>query len=84
MFGDLNKKKRRLWARLKGVQKKLSHRHSNGLIKLERKLRRELDFILQQEELLWFQKSLMQWIVEGERNTCFSTVRLLFVEGKRK
>lgn len=50
VFGNLNRKKRRVWARLDGIQRKMRYSHSNGLIKLERKLREELDYILQQEE----------------------------------
>lgn len=43
--------------------------HCNGLIKLEKKLRVELDEILHQEEVLWFQKSCCEWISSGDRNT---------------
>lgn len=35
------------------------------------KLRRELDDILHEEEMLWFQKSRMEAIKDGDRNTKF-------------
>ncbi|XP_019200030.1 PREDICTED: uncharacterized protein LOC109193611 [Ipomoea nil] len=41
------------------------------LLKLDRNLRKELEEILHQEELLWFQRSREEWIVSGDRNTHF-------------
>lgn len=38
---------------------------------LENKLIKELNEILNQEELLWFQKSRNSWIQDGDRNTSF-------------
>lgn len=58
-------------ARIEGAQKKLSIHHHTGLIKLEARLRRELDEVLEQEELLWYQKSRVEWIKDGDRNTSF-------------
>lgn len=69
IFGDLNKKKKRLWARIAGIQKSLMGLRTNGLLKLERKLQLELDEILKQEEVMWFQKSRCEWIDSGDRNT---------------
>lgn len=40
------------------------------LIALERRLSTELVELLDQE-LMWFQKSMEWWIVEGDRNTSF-------------
>ena len=70
-FGKNFARKRGLWARLAGVQKHLSSWRSSNLIKLERKLQKELDSFLDQEELLWFQKSREDWITSGDRNTRF-------------
>lgn len=42
---------------------------SNNLLKLEIKLNLELNLILEQKELLWFQKSRSEWIALGYRNT---------------
>lgn len=41
------------------------------LLKLEEKLRRDLEEVLCQEELLWFQKSRGEWIKSGDRNTMY-------------
>ncbi|XVF74117.1 hypothetical protein PTKIN_Ptkin13bG0034500 [Pterospermum kingtungense] len=68
VFGNIFKKKRELWARINGVQRALGVRNNNRLIKLENKLQRELQVVLQQEELLWFQKSREEWIKSGDCN----------------
>lgn len=49
----------------------MSIRWDRGLIKLEGKLRRELDDVLHQEEMIWFQKSRLEAIEDGDRNTRF-------------
>lgn len=57
VFGNVGKRKKRVLARLQGIQSKISRAHNPGLLKLEIKLQKEMDDILQQEELIWFQKS---------------------------
>ena len=71
VFGDIFKRKRRLQARIQGVQWLLTEGRVASLLKLETKLHKELDDVLLQEEILWFQKSREKWIKDGERNTCF-------------
>ncbi|KAK9043390.1 hypothetical protein V6N11_071735 [Hibiscus sabdariffa] len=46
-----------LVARLSEIQKALQQRHSVSLIKLDRRLKVELDKVLEHEERLWFQKA---------------------------
>lgn len=58
-------------ARIKGIQAILTSRRHSGLIKLEARLRRELDVVLHQEELLWFQKARVDWLKDEDRNTTF-------------
>ncbi|XP_021845043.2 uncharacterized protein [Spinacia oleracea] len=72
-FHNIFRKKQELWARLEGVQKRMSIRWDRGLVKLESKLRRELDDVLHQEEMIWFQKSRLEAIKDGDRNTNSST-----------
>lgn len=60
-----------MWARLEGVQRCLSNQKLQHLIELEKSLRKELETVLHQEELLWFQKSRMGAIRDGDRNTKF-------------
>ncbi|XP_075481174.1 uncharacterized protein LOC142521884 [Primulina tabacum] len=70
-FGNYNRRKRTLMARIEGVQKCLNNQPRHRLLKLETKLKQELDTILEQEELMWFQKSREEWIVSGDINTKF-------------
>ncbi|CAI0395768.1 unnamed protein product [Linum tenue] len=70
-FGNIFQKKRRLLKRIQGIQNKASHFFSPGLLKLQAKLEAELDAVLAQEELLWFQRSREQWVHYGERNTAY-------------
>ena len=69
VFGNLFRRKRQAWARLKGVQQRLAAGGSIHLLKLENKLRKELNVILKEIELLWFQKSRVDAIRDGDRNT---------------
>lgn len=68
-LGKTTHRKRRLEARLEGIKKAIVNNNNNGLIKLETKLRKELDEVLHEEELYWYKKSREQWITSGDRNT---------------
>jgi len=69
IFGNLFRRKRKLWSQLEGVQKHLAEGAGRHLIKLEAKIRRELDEVLGRIETFWFQKSWMDQIRDGDRNT---------------
>ena len=56
-FGNIHHKKRRVLARIYGVQKALSNCPSFSLINLENQFQLELDSILDQERNLWLLKS---------------------------
>ncbi|XP_021762980.1 uncharacterized protein LOC110727706 [Chenopodium quinoa] len=71
IFHNIFREKRNLMARIEGIKKKLSHKRNSGLIKLVAKLRRELDTVLNQEELMWYQKARVDWLKHGDRNTTF-------------
>ncbi|XP_073273366.1 uncharacterized protein [Primulina huaijiensis] len=64
-FGDIHRNKRRLIARIEGIQRSLNIQPSRGLIKLEKRLRDDLDMVLQQEELLWYQKLREYGLYQG-------------------
>ncbi|KAA3483857.1 reverse transcriptase [Gossypium australe] len=69
LFGNIFARKKRLEARIGGIQRIPRYQFTQGLWKLEQKLKEQLDLTLQQEETLWFQKSREKWIVQGDRNT---------------
>ncbi|KAL4387430.1 hypothetical protein GQ457_09G007220 [Hibiscus cannabinus] len=71
IFGSIGRNKKIIMARLRGVQRCLDQRRTKGLIKLEQNLLDELESLLDYEEQLWKQKSRMDWIKLGDRNTNF-------------
>ncbi|KAL2899374.1 hypothetical protein RDABS01_024456 [Bienertia sinuspersici] len=71
VFHNIFRQKRVLLARINGIQKSLCERRNSSLMKLENVLRRELDEVLKQEELFWYQKSRVTWLKDGDRNTTF-------------
>ncbi|KAL4347365.1 hypothetical protein GQ457_17G005960 [Hibiscus cannabinus] len=76
-YGIIGKQKKVLMARLRGVQRCLSHHHSAKMVKLEAKLQLELETLLEHEESLWKQKSRSDWIKFSDRNTSFFHSRAL-------
>lgn len=68
VFGNLFWK-RKILARLFGIQAAFDMGTSNFVVDLEQKLRVEYGQILTQEELYWFKKSRAKWFIDGERNT---------------
>ncbi|OMO76410.1 hypothetical protein COLO4_25567 [Corchorus olitorius] len=67
-FGNLFERKKRLESELEELQGGIEDQHSR---EKEKKVRTEMIEILEQEQLLWLQKSRSNWIVQGERNTKF-------------
>ncbi|KAL4352903.1 hypothetical protein GQ457_06G009580 [Hibiscus cannabinus] len=57
VFGSLGRNKKFLMARIRDVQRCLDRKRTANMVKLEAKLLRELDILLDQEEILWKQKS---------------------------
>lgn len=71
VFGNIDQRKRHLKSRLEGVVRALDAASTVSLIKLERKLKKEWMEVLIQEEVLWMQKSRVDWLHFGDRNTKF-------------
>ncbi|KAH9673087.1 reverse transcriptase domain-containing protein [Citrus sinensis] len=69
VFGYIHKQKNNILARLAGIQRALEWHRSRNLMDLEMNLKRELESILSQEEILWYKKSRRDWIEFGDRNT---------------
>lgn len=60
-----------LIARIEGVQRCLNNQPNHRLLKLDVKLKKDLDKVLEHGELMWFQKSREEWIVSEDRNIKF-------------
>lgn len=69
VFGDVQKRKDSLMEKIKGVQDRLDTLPTDTLLVEEEELIKEFELVLQQEEVLWYQKSREKWIALGERNT---------------
>jgi len=69
VFGDLFHKKRRLWARIEGIQRKLETGAPWFLLKLDRRFRQELAQTLDQIAIMWLQKARIDHLCDGDRNT---------------
>ncbi|XP_056691643.1 uncharacterized protein [Spinacia oleracea] len=65
-FHNVFRKKSELWARIEGVQKRQAVKWERKWVKLEAKLRKELDEVLHEEEMMWFQKSRLEAIKDGD------------------
>lgn len=84
VFGNIFRKKRWTLARIKGVQESQNKNLAQNLIALEKDLVSEYNNILNQEEILWFQKSRANWIVMGERNTRYFHLSTIIRRRKTK
>lgn len=70
-FGNIFHHKRRICARLQGIQTALGVRPSEFLIDLEKTLKAKLLEISKLEVEFWSMKARITWVVEGDRNTAF-------------
>lgn len=71
VFGNLFARKRRVLARLGGVQKAIACHPSEGLLRLEKELIEEHTLILLQEGEFWALKSRLNAATFGDRNTSY-------------
>ncbi|KAL8154116.1 hypothetical protein V2J09_011876 [Rumex salicifolius] len=71
VFDNIYQRKRKLMAKLEGIQKSFSRGVSSNLLRLEAQLKEELNTVLLQEETLWLQKSREEWLASRDRNTSF-------------
>ena len=71
VFGNLFNRRKRIEARLKGVQKALAERLSESLLELERALRLEHGKVKELINEFWAMKFRLNLLVLGECNTTF-------------
>lgn len=71
IFGDVIQRKEKLLGEIKGVQEELERAPNDALLLREADLQKELNVVLEQEEVLWYQKSRERWVVLGDRNAKF-------------
>ncbi|XP_061345139.1 uncharacterized protein LOC133290994 [Gastrolobium bilobum] len=71
VYGNINNRKRNLVNRIVEVQRHRENGEDPGLQQLEDLLQNDLNITLEQEELMWFQKSRHDWIADGDKNTRF-------------
>ncbi|KAL8159843.1 hypothetical protein V2J09_001380 [Rumex salicifolius] len=68
-FKNIFFRKRKLVAQIEGARRKLCHSPSQHLLNLERQLCMEIDDVLAQEQLLGFQKSRVNFLIDDNHNT---------------
>lgn len=71
VFEHIFQKKKRLLARIGGIQKVWDKHENPFLIKLEADLIHEYEILRDQENMFWRQKSRDDWLKGGDRNTNF-------------
>lgn len=69
VFGNVFLRKYKLERRLEGTRKQLAMKVSRYYLDLERQLLEEWEEILHQEQLIWYQKSRSNFLLDGDRNT---------------
>lgn len=71
IYGHIGKHKCKLISSLKKVQHEVERTNSVLAVSREMSIRAELEKVLDQEELLWKQKSWYDWLSLGDKNTKF-------------
>ncbi|KAK3211028.1 hypothetical protein Dsin_015734 [Dipteronia sinensis] len=83
-FGNLFRNKKRILTILQGVQNCLSGKYIASLDALEDKLMKEYNCIIDQEKLIWMQKSRNCWPKDGDRNIKFFHLSTLVKRRRNK
>ncbi|OMO63563.1 hypothetical protein COLO4_32344 [Corchorus olitorius] len=83
-FGNVFKPKARIQARLGGIERALENNPNPFLFNLEKELQQSYEDLLKREELIWFQKSRIKWILSGDRNISYFHTLALVRRSKNK
>lgn len=84
VFGNIFYWKKRVLARLQGIQKHLNGSNQPFLRRLEKELDSQYNQILKQEEIYWYQKSRCQWLSFGDRNTAYFHTKAIIRRQKNR
>jgi len=84
VFGNLFTQKRRVLARLNGIQKALANNPSESLIRLEKYLIDEYSSILLQEEEYWALKSRINATAFRDRNASYFHITIVVRRQRNK
>ena len=71
VFGNVQRRKEELVMKIKDIQERIEQNNSDEMLVREEELLKELEIVLEQEEVIWFQKSREKWVAHGDRNTKF-------------
>lgn len=69
VFGHITHEKRRLLARIAGINRELEVKWSHSLQTLKTQVREELPKLLKEEEIFWNKKSRKKWLTDGDHNS---------------
>ncbi|XP_061370281.1 uncharacterized protein LOC133312998 [Gastrolobium bilobum] len=84
IFGHIGKRKEGLMARIKRIQQQRETHDSIWLQSQEECVQQQLTITMEQEEMLWFQKSRQNWIVDGDRNIRFYHLKAVIRRSQNK
>lgn len=71
MFGNIFSQKKRAISKLKRIQETLERKSTFKLRAREAEIRLEIENILNQKEMLWFQKSRNEWLTQEDKSTSY-------------
>ena len=71
VFGNVQRRKEKLLSEILEVQKMIESNPTNELLQKESSLTNEFDVVLEQEEIIWYQKFREKLLTQGDRNTKF-------------
>ncbi|KAL8166809.1 hypothetical protein V2J09_008308 [Rumex salicifolius] len=84
VFGNIQERKKQILADIEDVQTRVGVHVTDDLLNQNARLQSDLDRVINQEELLWQQKSRELWLQGGDRNTSFFHASTIIRRRKNK